>query len=367
MIYRSKAGVSLATPRPLPAASAPSGGASLEEVGAPGPVEMPGPVAGRWQDSAWSLAGHRVTGPLTALVVAVVVFWATTSTFMTASNISLVLQQSTVVGVLALGQTLVILTAGIDLANSAIAVMGTVVMGKLLMQGSGGPVVALMGGFVLCALLGAVSGGIVSKAKLPPFIVTLGMLGIVTAAAQLYTGSQSFSINPGLLTWLSGQLSIGSFSISYGVVVALGAYLVIGYMLTQTAWGVHVLAVGNNAEAARRSGIKVGRVLLSVYVTGGLLYGLAAWEALGRVAVADPSSYSTANLASITAVVIGGTSLFGGRGGALGTLVGTLIVNVLSNGLYQANIDSLYQDVATGALVIVAVAVDQFVRRRAVR
>jgi fructose transport system permease protein len=125
-----------------------------------------------------------------------------------------------------------------------------------------------------------------------------------------------------------------------------------------------VYAVGNNPEAARLTGIKVGRVLFSVYVTAGVIYGLAAWEALGRIPNADANAYQNANLDSITAVVIGGTSLFGGRGSVVGTLIGTLIVAVLRSGLTQAGIDSLYQDVATGILVIVAVAVDQLARRR---
>jgi fructose transport system permease protein len=283
---------------------------------------------------------------------------------MTASNVSLILQQSVVVGMLALGQTVVIITAGIDLANGAIAVLGTVVMGKLAI-GSGHPeLLVLLVGIGVCVALGGLSGGIITRLNLPPFIVTLGLLTVVSAAARLYTKSQSFPVTSPLLTWLHWTVSIGSLQLTYGTLLMIGAYLVVGYLLTQTGWGRHVFAAGNSPEAARLAGIKVKRVLLSVYLLAGLCYGIAAWEALGRIPVADPSSYSSANLDSITAVVIGGTSLFGGRGGVFGTLIGTLIVLVLRNGLTQANIDSLYQDVATGALVIVAVAVDQLVRRR---
>jgi fructose transport system permease protein len=125
-----------------------------------------------------------------------------------------------------------------------------------------------------------------------------------------------------------------------------------------------VYAVGGSPEAARLSGIKSGRVLMSVYILTGLIAALAAWAALGRIPNADPNAYQNANLETITAVVIGGTSLFGGRGSVLGTLVGTLIVGVLRNGLTQAGVDNLYQNIATGILVILAVTLDQLARRR---
>jgi fructose transport system permease protein len=317
----------------------------------------------------WSALGRRmltsrVSGPSLALAISVVVFWAITSTFMTASNVSLILQQSVVVGMLALGQTAIVLTAGIDLANSAIAVLGTVVMGKIAMSGGQPQIVALLAGILVCLALGGVSGGIVTRLNLPPFIVTLGMLAIVTAAARLYTGSQSFPVTSRLLTWLKHTVGVGGFQVTYGTLLMLAAFAAVGYMLTQTAWGSHVFAVGNNPTAARLVGIKVNRVLMGVYLLAGLCYGVAAWLALGRIAVADPSAYQTANHDNITAGVNGGKTLFGGRGGVHGTLNRNFNGRVLPNGLTQANIDSLYQDVATGALVIAAVAVDQIVRKR---
>jgi fructose transport system permease protein len=146
--------------------------------------------------------------------------------------------------------------------------------------------------------------------------------------------------------------------------VMLAMFLGLWYALSRTAWGKHVYAVGNDPEAARLSGIHVRRTIVSVYLVAGVIYGIAAWQALGRVPNADPNAFQLGNLDSITAVVIGGTSLFGGRGSVLGTLVGALIVAVLRSGLTQAGIDNLYQDVATGALVIAAVAVDRFSRGR---
>ena len=146
--------------------------------------------------------------------------------------------------------------------------------------------------------------------------------------------------------------------------LALLMYAVVWYALTRTAWGRHVYAVGNAPEAARLSGIKVDRTLLSVYLVAGVIFGIAAWQALGRVPNADPNAYQLGNLDSITAVVLGGTSLFGGRGSVLGTLMGALIVAVLRSGLTQLGVDALYQDVATGALVIAAVVLDRLARRQ---
>jgi fructose transport system permease protein len=313
----------------------------------------------------WSRTTSQIAGPLAALVLAVVTFTLTTSTFFNADNLSLIAQQSVVVGTLALGQTLIILTAGIDLANGAIMVLAAVVIGKLATDGN--PLAALLAGAVVCVVLGALNGVLISSFSLPPFIVTLGVLSVLSAAARLYTDSQSYPIESDLLTLLDQGPTVGSVTITYGVLLWVVLTAVLGYALTQTAWGVRVYAVGDNRRAAALTGIKVKRVLLSVYITAAVVYAFAAWQALGRTPTADPSGYSTANLDSITAVVIGGTSLFGGRGGVVGTFIGALIVTVLANGLTQAGIDSLYQQVATGVLVVIAVAVDHFVRTRQTR
>ncbi|HET6480774.1 MAG TPA: ABC transporter permease [Actinoplanes sp.] len=312
-----------------------------------------------------TLLGSQIAGPLAALVLAIVIFALTTSTFLNADNLSLIATQSVVVGTLALGQTLIILTAGIDLSNGAIMVLAAVVIGKLATDGN--PLLALAAGTAVCLVLGGLNGVLISRFSLPPFIVTLGMLSVLSAVARLYTDSQSYPIDSDLLTVLNRGPTIGGVTITYGVFLWIALTAVLGYALTQTAWGTHVYAVGDNRAAAALTGIKVKRVLLSVYLTAAVVYAFAAWQALGRTPTADPSGYSTANLDSITAVVIGGTSLFGGRGGVVGTFIGALIVTVLANGLTQAGIDSLYQQVATGVLVVVAVAVDHFVRTRQTR
>ncbi|KAA9153048.1 ABC transporter permease [Amycolatopsis acidicola] len=304
-------------------------------------------------------------GPALALVVAIVIFSLSASRFLELDNLSLMVDQALVVGTLALGQTLIILTAGIDLSNASAMVLATLIMAKLFAGGLPG-IFALLLGIGVAAGIGLVIGGLVTKIKLPPFIVTLGFFTMLTAADKLVASGQAVPVSGhGVLTWLGTQRYLfGGIPVTYGMTVALVMYLVTWYALTRTAWGKHVYAVGDSAEAARLSGIKVNRTVVSVYVVAGVIFGIAAWQALGRIPNADPNAFQLGNLQSITAVVLGGTSLFGGRGSVLGTMVGALIVTVLQSGLSQLGVDSLYQDLATGALVIAAVAVDRLARRQ---
>jgi fructose transport system permease protein len=307
---------------------------------------------------------NPVLGPLAALILVCIVFSVLTDNFFSVDNFSLILQQSVVVGTLALGQTIIIITAGIDLANGAIMVLGTLVVAKVATSGGGLDFVALILGFALCAVLGLVSGLLVARLNLPPFIITLGLLTILQAASRLYT-TETVLVKNGPLTFMSnGGFLFGQFQITIGVVLVLVTVGVLHYSLTRTAWGKHVYAVGDNSLAAKRTGINVSRVLISVYVLAGALYALAAWQAFGRSPATSPNAYPTANLDTITAVVIGGTSLFGGRGTVLGSYLGTLIVLALQSGLTQAGIDPLYQNIVTGVLVILAVALDQITRKR---
>ncbi|MFI9448939.1 MULTISPECIES: ABC transporter permease [unclassified Amycolatopsis] len=303
-------------------------------------------------------------GPALALLVAIVVFSLSTDTFLDLDNLSLVVQQSLVVGTLALGQTLIILTAGIDLANAAAMVLATLIMAKLVVGGVSG-IWALLLGIVATVVIGMVTGSLVTRIKLPPFIVTLGLLTVLTAAAKLFADGQAVPVADELLKWLGTRRYLfGGIPITYGMTLALLMYLGLWYALTRTPWGKHVYAVGNAPESARLSGIKVNRTILSVYIVAGVIVGIAAWQALGRVPNADPNAFQLGNLDSITAVVLGGASLFGGRGSVLGTMMGALVVAVLRSGLTQLGVDALYQDVATGALLIGAVCVDRFARRR---
>jgi fructose transport system permease protein len=195
--------------------------------------------------------------------------------------------------------------------------------------------------------------------------VTLGLLGIVTAATRLFSLGTSYPVNDPIVAFFSNSVTFGSAKITLGVVSMLLLYAVMSFALTQTRWGRHVYAIGDSAPASKLVGINVRARLLSVYAVAGAVYALGAWFALGRIPSADPNALQTANLDSITAAVIGGASLFGGRGSVTGTLIGTLIVAVLRNGLTLQGIDPLWQDLVTGVLVILAVAVDQLYRRKA--
>ncbi len=315
--------------------------------------------------------GIPILGPLTGLIVLIIFFSLEKSVFLTYGNISNVMTQVMEVGTLAIGQTLIIITAGIDLSNGAIMVFASVVMAKLATgnasQGGayGIPVPeAVIVGLALACGLGLVNGGIVSFVRLPPFIVTLGMLNIAASSTLLYTGSASVTNLPSGLTIFGNNFTLFDRQVPVGPLVMVGVLIVVWYALTQTAWGKHVYATGNNIEAARLTGINTTRLILSVYLLAGLIYGITALLVLGRTTVGDPLAGQTDNLDSITAVVIGGTSLFGGRGSVIGSLIGAVIVGVIRNGLTLMDVDALWQTFATGILVIVAVAFDQATRRR---
>lgn len=311
------------------------------------------------------LHAHPWLSPAVVLVAAYLTFSLLNERFAQAGAQSLLIQQTAVVAALAIGQTLVILTAGIDLSVGAIAILSMMVMAKAASEnGLSGPM-ALLVGLGVGLVAGLLNGALVTRLSLPPFIVTLGTLSVFTALTLIYTGGTSIQANalPDLLGWTGESFAIGEFRITVGVLLVLALYAVVGYALSQTAWGKHVYAVGDDPEAARLSGVSSRRVLLSVYLVAGLIYAVAAWVLIGRAGAASPNALTDANLASITAVVIGGTSLFGGRGALIGTLIGALIVQSFTLGLAMARVDDHYRLLAVGALVILAVAADQWIRK----
>src|SRR5574343_612154 len=302
-------------------------------------------------------------GPFIALMIACVIFGLTTDNFFTGQNLSLVLQQVMVVGVIAIGQTLIILTAGIDLSCGMVMALGSIVMTKFATELGLPPGLAILCGIGATTLFGLVNGLLVTRVKLPPFIVTLGTLNIAFAITQLYSNSQTVTDLPESMTWLGNTFGLGDTQVAFGTVLMLMLYLVTWFALRETAAGRHVYAVGNNPEATRLTGIPTQKVLLSVYVMAGVFYGLASLLSVARTGVGDPNAGQTENLDAITAGVLGGTSLFGGRGVILGTLIGAIVVGVLRNGLTLMGVSSVYQVLITGILVIVAVTVDQLSRK----
>ncbi|MGI8476630.1 MAG: ABC transporter permease [Thermomicrobiales bacterium] len=305
-------------------------------------------------------------GPLIALVAAGAYFTAQTDRFLTGTNLSLIVQQSIVVGVLAIGQTLVILTAGIDLSCGTVMAVGAILMTKLATQSGVNPWLAIAIGIGATSAFGALNGFLITRVRLPPFIVTLGTFNIAFAITQIYSKAQSVANPPSIETYFGNTFRINRTAITYGTVVMFALYLLMWYVLRQTSTGRHIYAVGNNAEATRLSGINTQWLLLGVYTAAGLFYGIAALLLVARTGVGDPNAGQNDNLNSITAVVLGGTSLFGGRGTVIGTLVGVLIVGVFRNGLALIGVSSVYQILVTGILVILAVTIDQIARRKQV-
>lgn len=306
-----------------------------------------------------------VLGPWIALAVASAFFATQSDRFFTGENLSLVLQQVMVVGVLAIGQTLIILTAGIDLSCGMVMSLAAMVMAKLAVEAQLSPVIAVCGGLVVAALFGLLNGLLITRFKLPAFIVTLGTMNIAFAINQLYSHSQTVTNLPPALTAIGDTFQLGGTEVSWGTVLMIGMYLLIWRFLRDTGPGRHLYAVGNHPEAARLTGISVERVLISVYVGAAVLYGVAAMLSIARTGVGDPQAGQTENLDAITAVVLGGTSLFGGRGIVLGSLVGAVIVGIFRNGLTLMGVASVVQTLITGILVILAVALDQLSRKGA--
>jgi fructose transport system permease protein len=306
--------------------------------------------------------------PALVLLVSILCFGAIAPRFMTPSVLSTIMQQVTVTGFVALAQTLIILTAGIDLSVGAVMVICALIMGRMAVLQEIPVPIAIGVAVFFGALMGWINGFLVAKIKLPPFIVTLGTLSVFSALKLWYSHSASirnFDIvekAPSLL-WFGTDIKFMGATVTYGVVSLIVLAVILWYALNHTAWGRHVHAVGDDPEAATLSGIQTDRVLISVYVVAGVILAFAAWVSIGRVGSVNPISFDTVNLASITAVVIGGTSLFGGRGSIVGSVLGAFIVQVFTTGLSLARVDDYWQQFAVGVLVIIAVALDQSLRR----
>jgi fructose transport system permease protein len=288
--------------------------------------------------------------------------------FVTASNLSTVLTQVTIIGILGIAQTLVILTAGIDLSVGVIMVISSVVMGRLAVI-DGVPIVAAFPLGLLCGIAcGFLNGSLVTRLKMPPFIVTLGTLSIIGALNTFYSRSetirsQDLEDSAPFLQLMGDPVNLFGARIIFGSFLLIALAFVVWYVLNRTAYGRHLYATGDDPEAARLAGIDTDRILLSVYVLAGLISSIAGWVLIGRIGAISPTAGENANLDSITAVVIGGTSLFGGRGSIVGTLIGALIVGVFRSAVSLAGLDVLWQEFAIGVLIIVAVALDQWIRR----
>jgi len=308
--------------------------------------------------------------PMIVLVVAIIVFGLLSANFFRVTTLSTILQQIAIVGILGCAQTVVILTAGIDLSVGAIAVFVSVIMGQFTFRyGVPAPMSVLIG-LGVGTLLGAANGWFVAKVKLPPFIVTLGTWQIILALNYIYSANETIRAQditdqaPFLQIWGAG-MTIAGIRVLAGVFLLIALVGGMAYVLRHTAWGRHVYAVGDDADAAELAGVQTRKVLIQVYALSGLFCAIAGWVMIGRYGSVSPSASTgvLGNIQSITAVVIGGISLFGGRGSILGMFFGALIVGVFEMGLKMVGTDPQWTYLLIGALIILAVAVDQWIRK----
>jgi ribose/xylose/arabinose/galactoside ABC-type transport system permease subunit len=319
-------------------------------------------------------------GPLIALILLAAYLTFATPYFLTASNLANVTRQSSITAILAVGQTFVILTGGIDLSVGAIAALAASVSAVLMTQrfeAAGmaiGPIAfwlgfpIALGVGLLCGLL---NGFIITKGRIPDFIATLGTMVTLRGVALLVTGGLPVPSHltatelkgylPHLMIWMGGANILG---IPVAGLFALAVGVAGWFVLRYIALGRAVYAIGGNKEASRVSGINVDRTKVAVYAISGLLAGLAGFILAGRLNSANALMADGENLRSIAAVVIGGTNLFGGEGGVIGSMIGALIMGVLANGLNLLNVSAFWQRVIQGMIIILVVVFDQWRRRR---
>jgi ribose transport system permease protein len=306
---------------------------------------------------------HAITafGPLIGLVAVCVLFAALRfETFVTRDNFAIILQQTAVIGVAALGMTLIIVAGGIDLSVGSIIALGTVVIALLLQRGVH-PLLAALGGVGVSGLCGMFSGLLITRLRLLPFVVTLGMMGALRGAAKGIANEQPVYPDE---TWLNGLMQLGGVGgLPGGVWLMLVMAVLVALAMRYTRFGRHVFAVGSNELTARLCGVPVERVKVLVYLLGGVFAGLGAVLQFAYLTGGDPTTAVGLELNIIAAVVIGGASLAGGQGTITGTLVGALIMSVVANGCTKLGLSNWVQEIVTGGIIIAAVLLD-YLRRR---
>ncbi len=297
-----------------------------------------------------------------ALIVVFVFLSFASPDFLTADNLFNIGSQTAVVAVIAVGMTLVIITAGIDLSVGSVAALAGV-MGALLMSSYGLPMpLAALGGTLVGAVCGLTNGLLVSVAGLNPFIATLGMLSVARGVVYIATDAQSVFGLPDSFRLLGQGVVAGGIPIPVVIIIVVA---IVGYVvLSRTRLGRYAYAMGSNLEAARLSGIPIRRYLTSVYVISGALAGFGGMIAASRVASGQPNYGIGLELDVIAAAVIGGASLFGGQGTVVGTLIGAFLIALIRNGAVLLNVNTFYQQVIIGVIIWIAVFWDQYRRRK---
>lgn len=304
---------------------------------------------------------RRIGGSLAPIVVLALIcllLSLLTPRFLTSENLINVVRQSSLNAIVAAGMTLVILTGGIDLSVGSLLAVSSVFSAGTLAAGSS-PLMAILAGIGMGLLFGVANGLIITVGDVAPFIVTLGTLTIARGIALVYTNGAPIMAMDNNFRFL-GRGEFGPLPVP--IVILFLVYAAVYFVLNRTTFGSYIFAIGGNQEAARLSGVRVRLIKAATYAISGLLAGLTGVILTGRLGSAQPNLGSGDELDAIAAVVLGGTSLAGGRGGIIGTLVGALIIGILANGLNLLNVNAYYQPVAKGIVILIAILVDRRVR-----
>jgi ribose/xylose/arabinose/galactoside ABC-type transport system permease subunit len=311
-------------------------------------------------DTVRRLAKSPLFPIIAALILACVVMFILTPNFLTTSNLTNIVTQSSIVGIAAVGATFIIITGGIDLSVGSNVALSGMVAATLVSSGLNG-LTGVLVAILVATAIGAFNGASVTALRLAPFIVTLAVLGMGRGLTLQISGGQSVYGLPGSFTWLGGGTVAG---IPVPVIMTVVVFAVGYFVLSRTTFGHQVYAVGGNREAARLAGIRDRRVLFAVYAIAGLCAGIAAITLVGRLGSATPTAATGLELQVIAAVVIGGTSLFGGKGSLAGTFVGVLLIGVINNGLTLLDVSPFWVQFMQGLLIFLAVLLDSYNSRR---
>ncbi|MFJ7470837.1 ABC transporter permease [Peribacillus frigoritolerans] len=296
-------------------------------------------------------------GPLLALVLLFIVITVLNPSFMEPNNILNLLRQTSINALIAFGMTFIILTGGIDLSVGSILALSSALMAGMMVSGLD-PILAILVGILLGAIMGVINGILVSKGKLAPFIVTLATMTIFRGLTLVYTdGKPITGIGDSVMFQMLGR---GYFlGVPVPAVVMIIAFLILWFLLHKTSFGRKTYAIGGNERASRISGIKVDRVKVAIYGLAGTMAAIAGAILTSRLNSAQPTAGQSYEMDAIAAVVLGGTSLSGGKGRLFGTLVGVLIIGTLNNGMNLLGVSSFYQQVVKGAVILIAVLLDR--------
>lgn len=287
--------------------------------------------------------------------------------FLKTANLLNIANQIAVIAIIAIGMTMVIITGGIDLSVGSLIALSAVSAALFIREGfggtaagAGGMILACLGGILACGLVGALTAGMITWFAIPPFIVTLGMMLVASGLAYILASGQSVYQVPDSFVWLGRGADLG---LPNAVLLTIALYAAAHFLMARTRLGRHIYAVGSNREAARLSGVPIGLVLLFVYTCSGLLAGLGGVVMASQLKSGSPTYGQMYELYVIAAVVVGGTSLAGGKGKMLGTLIGALIIAVIQNGMNLLNVESFTQKVVLGLVILGAVLADRLRER----